>query len=104
LRSIKSLSTGIKEAWTEEIYEDVPPPEISQSTDPRYCYSLVKGLAFNRRLGHLASFLFDKKIVTLETDARYILDVSIITEELKTRETGRQEQRPTLLLCHQVLY
>ena len=80
---------GIKEAWAEEIYEDVPPPEISQWTDPRYRYSLVKGSAFNRRLGYLASFLVDEKIVPLEIDARDILDVSIITEALKTRETSR---------------
>jgi sulfonate transport system substrate-binding protein len=55
---------GIKEAWAE-------------------------GSAFNRRLGYLASFLFDEKIVPLEIDARDILDVSIITEALKPRETGR---------------
>ena len=62
---------------------------MSQWTDPRYRYSLVKGSAFNRRLGYLASFLFDEKIVPLEIDARDILDVSIITEALKTRETSR---------------
>jgi ABC-type nitrate/sulfonate/bicarbonate transport system substrate-binding protein len=88
---VKALAAEIeiKEAWAEEIYEEVPPPEISQWTDPRYRYSLVKGSSFNRRLGYLASFLFEEKIVPQEIDVRNILDVSIIAETLKTRETGQ---------------
>jgi hypothetical protein len=42
LRSNKSPITGIEEAWAEEIYENVPPPEISQWTDPRYSYRGVE--------------------------------------------------------------
>jgi hypothetical protein len=77
---------GIKEAWAEAIYEDVPPPEISQWTDPRYRYSLVKGSSFHRRLGYLTSFLLEEKVVSQEIDVRNILDMSIITEALKTRK------------------
>jgi ABC-type nitrate/sulfonate/bicarbonate transport system substrate-binding protein len=88
---VKALAAEIeiREAWAEEIYEDVPPPEMSQWTDPHYRYSLVRGSSFNRRLGYLASFLFEEKIVSQEIDVRNILDVSIIAEALKTRETGR---------------
>lgn len=88
---VKALAAEIeiKEAWAEEIYEDVPPPEMSQWTDPHYRYSLVRGSSFNRRLGYLAAFLFEEKIVSQEIDVRNILDVSIITEALKTREAGR---------------
>jgi aliphatic sulfonates family ABC transporter substrate-binding protein len=86
---VLAAEIGIKEAWAEEIYENVPPPEITQWKDPRYRYSLVRGSSFNRRLGYLASFLFEEKIVSREIDVRDILDVSIITEALKTRETNR---------------
>ena len=88
---VKALAAEIeiKEAWAEEIYEDVPPPEISQWTDPRYRYSLVKGSSFNRRLGYLASFLFEEKIVLQEIDIRNILDVSIIAEALMMQKTGQ---------------
>jgi aliphatic sulfonates family ABC transporter substrate-binding protein len=79
----------IKEAWAEEIYEDVPPPKISLWADPHYRYSLVKGAEFHRRLGYLASFLFEEKIVPQEIDVRNILDVSVITEALRTGKTGQ---------------
>ena len=79
----------IKEAWAEEIYEDVPPPKITLWTDPHYRYSLVKGAEFHRRLGYLASFLFEEKIVPTEIDLRNILDVSVITEALKTWKAGQ---------------
>ena len=79
----------IKEAWAEEIYEDVPPPKISLWADPRYRYSLVKGAEFHRRLGYLASFMFAEKVLSQEVDVRDILDVSIITEALKTWKTGQ---------------
>ena len=48
---------GIKEAWAEAIYDDVPPPLIREWTNPRYNYSLVKGSPLHRRLGFLATFL-----------------------------------------------
>jgi aliphatic sulfonates family ABC transporter substrate-binding protein len=79
----------IKEAWAEEIYEDVPPPKISLWTDPHYRYSLVKGAEFHRRLGYLASFLFEEKIIPQEIDVRNVLDVSVITEALRTWKTGQ---------------
>ncbi len=74
----------ISEAWAEDIYEDVPPPKVNAWTDPRYRYSLVKGAEFHRRLGYLASFMFDEKVFPQEVDVRDILDASIITEALKT--------------------
>ncbi len=55
---------GIKEAWAEAIYEDVPPPLINQWTNPRYTYSLVKGSPLDRRLGFLATFLLDEKLIS----------------------------------------
>jgi ABC-type nitrate/sulfonate/bicarbonate transport system substrate-binding protein len=86
---ILAAEIGIKEAWAEAIYEDVPPPEISHWTDPHYRYSLVRGSSFNRRLGYLATFLFDEKVVSQEIDVRNILDASIIAEALKTWKTNR---------------
>ena len=88
---IKALAgeMGIKEAWAEAVYENTPPPKISLWTDPRYRYSLVKGAEFHRRLGYLSSFMFDEKIISQEVDIRDILDVSIITEALKTSKPAQ---------------
>ena len=38
---------------------------------------------------HLASFLFEEKIVPQEIEVRDILDVSVITEALRTWKTGQ---------------
>jgi taurine transport system substrate-binding protein len=88
---VKALAAemGIKEAWAEAIYENTPPPKIERWADPHYRYSLVKGAEFNRRLGYLASFLLEEKIISQEADLRNVLDASIITEALKTRKTGQ---------------
>ena len=88
---VKALAgeMGIKEAWAEAIYENAPPPKIYLWTDPRYRYSLVKGAAFHRRLGYLSSFLFDEKVISQKVDVRDILDVSVITEALKTSKRGQ---------------
>ena len=59
---------GIKEAWAEAIYDDVPPPLIYEWTNPRYTYSLVKGAPLYRRLGFLATFLFDEKLIPQPVD------------------------------------
>jgi aliphatic sulfonates family ABC transporter substrate-binding protein len=79
----------IEEAWAETIYADSPPPRMDRWTDPRYRYSLVRGSAFHRRLGYLATFLFDEKIISKEVDLRNVLDASVVTEALKNRKTGQ---------------
>ena len=88
---IKALARdmGIKEAWADAVYENTPPPNIYLWTDPRYRYSLVKGAEFHRRLGYLSSFMFNEKIISQEVDIRDILDVSIITEALKTSKPAQ---------------
>ena len=80
---------GIKEAWAERIYRDAPPPKIYEWPNPRYDYSLVKGAAFQRRLGHLATFLFDEKVIAKPVEVGEALDVSVITEALETRKRGQ---------------
>jgi len=79
---------GIKEAWAEAIYGDVPPPLIHEWANPRYTYSLVKGSSLHRRLGFLATFLFDEKLISQPVDVSDIMDVSVITDVLKTRKSG----------------
>jgi aliphatic sulfonates family ABC transporter substrate-binding protein len=74
---------GIREAWAEKIYEDSPPPRMDRWMEPRYRYSLVKGAAFHRRLGYVASFLGDEKIIAHEVDLRNVLDATLIAEALK---------------------
>jgi hypothetical protein len=83
------LASRIKERNAKKIYQDAPPPKIYLWTDPRYRYSLVKGAAFHRRLGYLSSFLFDEKVISQKVDVRDILDVSVITEALKTSKRGQ---------------
>jgi aliphatic sulfonates family ABC transporter substrate-binding protein len=80
---------GIKDAWAEAIYEDVPPPLINEWTNARYTYSLVKGSSLHRRLGFLATFLFDEKLISQPVDVNDIMDVSVIAEALKTRKSAR---------------
>jgi len=79
---------GVKEAWAEAIYNDVPPPLINEWANPRYTYSLVKGSSLHRRLAFLAAFLFDEKLIPQQVDVSDILDVSVITDVLKTRKSA----------------
>jgi ABC-type nitrate/sulfonate/bicarbonate transport system substrate-binding protein len=79
----------ISEAWAETIYREVPPPNIYLWADPQYRYSLVKGAAVDRRLGYLATFLLEEKIIPKPVDLRGVLDASVIAEALKTRSQGR---------------
>ena len=79
----------IKDAWAEEIYQDAPPPRISEWANPRYAYSLVKASPLHRRLGYLARFLFDEKLISKELDISDALDASVITEALKTWKRGQ---------------
>ena len=78
---------GIKEAWVKEIYRDAPPPNMHWSTDRGYRYSLVEGSGLQRRLGYLATFLFEEKVISKEVDVSEALDVSVITEALRTWKT-----------------
>jgi hypothetical protein len=80
---------GINEAWAETICRDAPPPRITEWTNARYNYSLVRGSAFQRRLGYLATFLFDEKIVPKPVDVREALDASVITEVLEAWKKGQ---------------
>ncbi len=80
---------GIKEAWAETIYRDAPPPKITEWANARYDYSLVNESAFQRRLGYLATFLFDEKVLPKPVDVRDALDASVITDALKTLRQGR---------------
>jgi taurine transport system substrate-binding protein len=79
----------MNEAWAETIYRDAPPPRITEWANARYNYSLVKGSALQRRLGYLASFLFDEKIVAKPVDLREALDASVITEALEAWKRGK---------------
>ncbi len=79
----------IKEAWAETIYRDAPQPKITEWANARYDYSLVKGSAFQRRLGYLATFLFDEKFISKPVDVRDALDALIIDEALRTWKQGQ---------------
>ena len=74
---------NIQEAWLKIIYKDDPPPNLDWWSDHAYQYSLVEGAAFHRRLGYLATFLFEEKIISKELDVSEILDVSVITDAMK---------------------
>lgn len=80
---------GIRKAWAEMIYKDNPPPNMYMWADPRYRYSLVKGAAFQRRMGYLATFLFNQQIFPAEVDVSDVLDASIITEVLSKHKQGQ---------------
>lgn len=80
---------GIKTAWAKKIYQNGPPSNIYWWTDQEYDYSLVEGSGFHRRLGNMAKFLFDEKLITQEVDVSNALDASVIAEVLKTWETGK---------------
>ena len=51
--------------------------------------SLVKGSAFHRRLGYLATFLFDEEVISKPVDVRDALDASVIAEALRTWKQGQ---------------
>lgn len=75
---------GIKEAWVKETYQDVPPPNPYWWVDHGYRYSLVEDAGLHRRLGYLAIFLLQEKIIAKEADVSSALDASVIAEVLKT--------------------
>jgi ABC-type nitrate/sulfonate/bicarbonate transport system substrate-binding protein len=79
---------GIKEAWAQAIYQDVPPPLIQEWTNPRYTYSLIRESPFHRRLGFIATFLFNEKLISRPVDVYDVMDASVIADVLKTRKRG----------------
>lgn len=81
-------AVGTKEEWAAQIYRNDPPARMHLLTDPRYPYSLVKGAAFHRRLGYLVKFMVDEKLFPIEVVTHDVLDVSVITEVLKTSGKG----------------
>jgi aliphatic sulfonates family ABC transporter substrate-binding protein len=76
---------GIKQAWAETIYREAPPPKIYEWANPRYDYALVKGSAFHRRLGALATFLLDERVISNPVDVSDTMDASVISEVLEAR-------------------
>ena len=79
----------IKEAWAASIYQDSPPPRIYEWANPQYPYSLVKASPLHRRLGYLAQFLLDEKLISTELDISDAFDASVIAEALKTWKRGQ---------------
>jgi aliphatic sulfonates family ABC transporter substrate-binding protein len=77
---------GIKEAWVEAVYKNAPPSNIEEWTNPRYRYSLVKASPFHRRLGFLATFLFEQQLISDPLDVDDTLDVSVVTDALKAQK------------------
>ena len=75
--------TGMKQAWVETIYRDAPPPKIYEWTNPRYDHALVKGSVSHRRLGALATFLFEERVIPHPVDVSEAMDISLITEALE---------------------
>lgn len=87
--SLWARDVGISETWAEEIYEGVPPPLIHEWTNPRYTYSLVKGSSLQRRLGYVANFLYDEKIIQQQVHLTDAMDPSYIATVLKGRPVPR---------------
>ncbi len=87
--SLGAKEMGINEGWVETIYQDVPPPKIYEWANPRYNYSIVRGSALHRRLGYVATFLFDEKVIPRPVDVREALDASVIAEALRTWKQGQ---------------
>jgi ABC-type nitrate/sulfonate/bicarbonate transport system substrate-binding protein len=82
--SVLAETLGIQETWAETIYKNAPPPKIREWANPRYNYSLVKDSALHRRLGQMATFLIDEKIITKPVDLSKTLDASVLREALRT--------------------
>jgi aliphatic sulfonates family ABC transporter substrate-binding protein len=74
----------MKPAWLKIIYQSDPPPNLEWWNDQTYQYSLVEGGSFNRRLGYLANFLIEEKIISKDLDVSEVLDVSVINDAMKS--------------------
>ena len=84
--AIRALAkeSGVRESWAKTMYENAPPPNIYLWADQRYRYSLIEHAGLHRRLGYLATFLFDEQIIAEKVDVSEAFDASVITEALKT--------------------
>jgi ABC-type nitrate/sulfonate/bicarbonate transport system substrate-binding protein len=80
---------GLSTAAAKKIYRDSPPPNVYWWTDRGYRYSLVEDAGFHRRLGFLAKFLLEQKLIAHEVDVGDALDASVVTEALKTWKTSQ---------------
>ena len=76
---------GIRLAWAEAIYDNVPPPLIREWTNPRYTYSLVKNGALYQRLGFLANYMQEINMISQPVDLEGSMDSSLIAEILRGR-------------------
>ena len=76
---------GLKLAWAEAIYNNVPPPLIREWTNPRYTYSLAKDGALYKRLGFLANYLYEMHLIHQPVDLDGSMDSSLIAEILRGR-------------------
>jgi len=76
----------IKDAWVEAIYKNAPPSNIEEWINARYRYSLVKASSLHRRLGFLATFLLEQRLIAAPVDVDEALDVSVIAEALKAQK------------------
>jgi aliphatic sulfonates family ABC transporter substrate-binding protein len=81
--STAAREMNIQEKWLKTIYRDDPPPNLEWWNDHAYPYSLVEGAGFHRRLGYLANFLCQEKIISKELDVSDAFDVSVIEDALK---------------------
>ncbi|MCA0304192.1 MAG: ABC transporter substrate-binding protein [Proteobacteria bacterium] len=84
-RRIWAQALGIKLSWAEAIYDNVPPPLIREWTNPRYTYSLVKGGELYQRLGFLAHYMREVKLISKPADLEGAMDSSLIAEILRGR-------------------
>jgi ABC-type nitrate/sulfonate/bicarbonate transport system substrate-binding protein len=80
---------GIKEAWAEAIFHNVPPPLIHEWTNPRYNYGLVKDSPLHRSLGYIAAFLYEQRLIPNPVETHNVMDASIVAEALRTHRGGR---------------
>ena len=80
-----AADVNVKQAWAEQVYENVPPPLINQWANPHYTYSLVKGGSFERRLAFLASYLFSERVIRQPVDVSGVMDVSVYLDAMKGR-------------------
>ena len=83
------MASRIKERNAKKIYQDAPPPNIYWWMDQGYRYSLVEDSGFHRRLEYMATLLFEEKVTSKTVDVSDALDVSVVTEALRTSKRGQ---------------
>jgi hypothetical protein len=83
---------GIPEEWARAIFKEAGLPAYRQ-TDPSYRYSAAKNSALQASLAHLATFLFEEKVVPKHVDVSGLVDGAVLAavhqrgwDESKARE------------------